>query len=291
VTHLRRTLPPRVVSAALGGSLALAVFAAPALAAPPAALPESPLAPHRAIYELKLRESRGSGAIGQVRGRIVYEFKGDACDGYALNFRQVTEIGNGEGETNVSDLRSETWEDGKARSFRFSARNYLNQQLDRDTDGRAERAPDKVKVTLSKPAKANADYDARTLFPTEHLRKIIEAARAQKGLLEAPVYDGSEAGDKTYDTLTVIGRPSETPPSDIEPPAKTPQLEREVYWPVTVSYFERGKPKDGEQQPDYQMSFDLYANGVSRALKIDYGEFVLDGELKELEFLAPTACR
>lgn len=264
-------------------------IAAPAAAQPAAGVQ---LAPHRAVYELTLKQSRGSGGgISEVRGRIVYQFTGDACDGYALNFRQVTEIGNGEGQTNVSDLRSETWEDGSGKSFRFQAKNFLNDQLDRDTDGKAERAQDGVKVTVSKPKPVSNSYEAQTLFPTEHLVKIIEAARKETKLVQAPVYDGSEAGDKTFDTMTVIGKALDTPPADIEAQAKKPELDKEVYWPVAISYFERGKKTEGEQTPDYQMSFKLYANGVSRDLRIDYGEFVLDGQLKELEFLKPTACK
>ena len=73
--------------------------------------------------------------------------------------------------------------------------------------------------------------------------------------------DGSEAGDKSFDTLAVIGKEAHTPPADIEAPAKRPELEKEAFWPVAISYFERGKKTDGEQTPDYQMSFDLYANG------------------------------
>ena len=48
-------------------------------------------------------------------------------------------------------------------------------------------------------------------------------------------------------------------------------------WPVAISYFELGK-KDG--QPIYVLSFDLYENGVSRALKLDYGDFVLRGDMR-----------
>jgi len=266
-------------------ALLFAGAAAPAVAA-------VSLAPHRAVYELKLTEKRGSGGgVERVRGRIVYQFTGDACSGYALNFRQVTEIGNGEGQTNVSDLRSETWEDGAGKSFRFQAQNYLNDELDRDTDGEAKKAGDAVKVTVSKPAKVQNAYDLKTLFPTEHLTKIIEAARGDQRLLEAAVYDGSEAGDKIYDTLTVVGKPRTGLPAGAETAAKRPELEAETYWPTAVSYFERGKKSEGEQTPDYQMSFDLYANGVSRALRIDYGEFVISGDLVELDMMAPTACR
>ena len=44
------------------------------------------------------------------------------------------------------------------------------------------------------------------MFPTEHVRRIIDAAREGKTMLEFPVYDGSENGEKVYNTLTVIGR-------------------------------------------------------------------------------------
>jgi hypothetical protein len=267
-----------------------AAFAALFIVAGPAAAAAS-LAPHRAVYELKLMEKRGSGGVDRVRGRIVYQFTGDACAGYALNFRQVTEIGNGEGQTNISDLRSETWEDGAGKSFRFQAKNYLNDDLDRDTDGRADRAADAVKVTVTKPAKLSKAYEAKTLFPTEHLLKIIEAARSDNRLLEAAVYDGSEAGDKIYDTLTVVGKAETGVPSGAETAAKRPEFEKETFWPVAISYFERGKKVDGEQTPDYQMSFDLYENGVSRTLKIDYGEFVISGDLVELDMMPATACK
>jgi len=277
--------------------LAAAAAATFATAAPAQAEPT--LAPHRAVYELKLRETRGSSSVDQIRGRIVYEFTGAPCEGYALSFRQVTEIGNSEGETNVSDLRSATWEDGAAKSLRFTAQNYLNQQLEKDTDGRAERGADAVKVTISKPEKSDKGFGEETLFPTEHLRKILEAAERGDKLLSAAVYDGSEDGDKVYDTLTVIGKPETAEPANLEAAAKTPELAKATRWPVSVSYFERGKAPDGddkkdsggEQTPIYAMSFDLYDNGVSRAMKIDYGDFVLDGELKELKFLKATTCK
>src|SRR5215467_15697832 len=72
------------------------------------------LAPHRAIYDLKLAKSHGKRSIEAVRGRILYDFSGSACEGYALQFRQVSEIDSGEGKMALSDLRAATWEDGDA---------------------------------------------------------------------------------------------------------------------------------------------------------------------------------
>src|SRR5207253_1759163 len=58
---------------------------------------------HRAVYDLQLGETRGSSSVETMRGRIVYDFSGNACDGYALKFRQVTQIGVSGGGQNTSD--------------------------------------------------------------------------------------------------------------------------------------------------------------------------------------------
>lgn len=66
--------------------------------------------------------------------------------------------------------------------------------------------------------------------------------------------------------------------------AKEAVLANMTRWPVTISYFDRGaKDKDGEQTPVYAITFELYENGVSRALLLDYGDFVLTGEMTSLE--------
>jgi hypothetical protein len=64
-------------------------------------------------------------------------------------------------------------------------------------------------------------------------------------------------------------------------------------WPVTVSYFERGKTdKDNtEQTPAYAISFELYANGISRALALDYNNFVINGKLTSLDIKDASPCR
>jgi len=55
-----------------GFCLTVVVAGEPAAAAPPA--DRVLLAPHRAIYDLKLAKSRGSRGIEGVRGRILYDF-------------------------------------------------------------------------------------------------------------------------------------------------------------------------------------------------------------------------
>ena len=87
----------------------------PAAAAPPA--DRVLLAPHRAIYDLKLSKSQGSRGIEAVRGRILYDFSGNACEGYELKFRQVSQLDSREGQPALSDLRSTTWETAMPANF------------------------------------------------------------------------------------------------------------------------------------------------------------------------------
>lgn len=284
------------VRLALGAVLA----AASALAAGSTALAQGPagtvkLAPHVAIYDLKLTSSRGKRALEAVRGRIVYDFSGSSCDGYALKFRQVTELDSGEGKVALSDLRTTTWEEGDGKSFRFKSHNYMDDKEISEVDGSADRAKAGVAVKLSKPE--DKKFDAgEVVFPTEHMRRLIEAAQAGKTLLEIAVYDGSESGEKIYQSLSVIGRrigPDEKKPEDAA--AGKDSLTGLARWPVTISYFDKAEKKSddqaGEQTPVYAITFEMYENGISRSLKLDYGDFVIDGVMSSLDVKTEKACK
>jgi hypothetical protein len=266
--------------------LGAAPFAAPAQDAP------IPLAAHRAIYDLSLAYTRGNSQIEAVRGRIVYDFDGNACSGYSLEFRQVSLVDNGEGKVSTSDLRSTTWEGADAKSFTFKSQNFLNQDLVDTVDGRADRRAKVTAVNLQKPQRRKLRLGSEVVFPTEHMVRAIEAGRAGRTILSFPVFDGSDTGDKVFNTLTVVGKtitPGARPADDAA--GKEPKLAAMPRWPVTISYFAKNKAsQSGEQTPDYAISFELYENGVSRALMLDYNDFVVRGTMTSLELRQPKPC-
>lgn len=282
--------------------VALVLALVPAAAATPMAnLPagqaanEVFLAPHRAIYDLKLLKSSGTRGIDAVAGRILYDFSGNACEGYTLDFRQVSDMESNEGHSAVSDMRSITWEDGKARSFRFNTVNKLNDRGATTVDGHAQRGDKAVRVRLTKPQGHSFSVPAHAVFPTEHVRRIIVAAREGKTLLSFPVYDGSDTGLKVYDTLTIIGKeipPGGKPLNDAT--ASVPAMAKLARWPVIISYFEQesaAKQQTHEQTPTYVISFELYENGVSRALLLQYSDFTLSGKMTALTLKTPKPCK
>jgi hypothetical protein len=250
--------------------------------------------PHQALYELSLVKSRGSASIDSARGRILYNFSGSACEGYTSEFRQVSELNSGEGKVTLSDLRSTSWEDGAGKSYRFKINTRMNDTDSSPVDGVAERNGDHITVKLKQPASKTFTLDGSTVFPTEQIQRIIAAAREGKSVLELMVYDGSDTGEKVYNTLSVIGQPI---PGDRtiaapDPSTTNDQMKSLTRWPVTVSYYDRdARAKDGEQTPVYAMSFELYENGVSRALVLDYNDFVISGAMGKFDVKDSKPCK
>src|SRR3979490_1275114 len=216
--------------------------------------------PHQALYELSLLKSRGSNSINSARGRILYNFSGGACEGYTSEFRQVSELDSGEGKMTLSDLRSTSWEDGAGKSYRFKIDTRMNNGDPSAVDGIAERTGDRISVKLKQPVAKAFTLDGSTVFPTEQIQRIIAAAKEGKSVLELSVYDGSDNGEKVYNTLSVIGQPI---PGDRtiampDPSTTNDTMKALTRWPVIVSYYDRdAKVAEGEQTPVYAMSFEL----------------------------------
>src|ERR1700709_1225662 len=174
---------------------------------PASAAAGGPFLSHQALYELSLVKSRGSNAINNARGRILYNFSGSSCEGYTSEFRQVSELDSGEGKLTLSDLRSSSWEDAAGKSYRFKIDTRMNDTDASPVDGVADRVGDHITVKLKHTAAKTFDLDGNVVFPTEQIQHIIAAARAGKSVLELTVYDGSANGEKVYNTLSVIGQP------------------------------------------------------------------------------------
>jgi hypothetical protein len=281
ISHFGAALAVAAIAFLPGGSAAQAAAGAPFL-------------PHQALYELSLVKSRGSTSIEAARGRILYNFSGSACEGYTSDFRQVSELDSGEGKTTLSDLRSTSWEDGAGKSYRFKIDTRMNNGDPSAVDGVAERTGDRIAVKLKQPVAKTFTLDGSTVFPTEQIQRIIAAAKEGKSVLELSVYDGSDNGEKVYNTLSVIGQPipGDRAITTPDPSTTNDSMKALTRWPVTVSYYDSdAKAKDGEQTPVYAMSFELYEDGVSRALMLDYNDFVISGKMGKFDVKDSKPCK
>jgi hypothetical protein len=58
-----------------------------------------------------------------------------------------------------------------------------------------------------------------------------------------------------------------------------------------VSYFDQLSDPKGEQTPAYAIAFEVYENGISRALTLDYTDFAIGGTMSMLEFKEQKPCK
>lgn len=266
--------------------LAKAFWAAAAIAAlgPGTAIasPGEALAAHRAVYDLVLKHAADSSGIDDMYGRMVYEFTGSACKGYNVSFRFVTAVDMG-GEKRLTDQRTLTFEDLPKGRFQFETKSYTNDKLSQDVRGEATSRQSGLEVRLQEPDRKKLEL-AKSSFPTEQMLEVIDKARKGVHMFETRVFDGSDSGDKSLYTTTVVGglvKPGKDTGDDDAGAAGV--LAHDAYWPVTVAYFDDTPGKD--VLPTYRVSFKLYENGITRDLTMDYGDFVLSGKLAELDLL------
>ncbi|KZM50288.1 cell envelope integrity EipB family protein [Labrenzia sp. OB1] len=248
------------------------------------------LVPHRAVYDMKLGDMEEQSGIAGLNGRMVYDFSGSACEGYSVNFRFVTEFQDANGGSQITDLQTTSFEEPKAASYQFLSKTFVDQELVEATRGTARAGAGAKTVELKEPSEKSLEIGREVLFPTEHLLTVLKSADEGVHFLAANIYDGAETGEKVYATTTVIGARTLSP---VKAGAQGPEapLSGLHYWPVTVAYFDPAEENaSGELLPVYQLSFWLYENGISGKLKLDYGDFTIQGQMAALELYDEVEC-
>lgn len=248
------------------------------------------LASHRAIYDLTpTRLDSGSG-YSSIEGRLAYELTGTACDGWAVTYRIANRYVQAEKGTQVLDTQLTTWESGDGLEMNLSQKQFVEGNLDSEEKLKVkrEKANLEAKGQMSKPKELDFTVPSEALFPSTHQVHLLDVAK--KGLTRdvSIVFDGSD-GEKTYKAISFIGKvraPGTFAPDKDN--SETSPLRGLPSWPITISYFPTDD--DSVEKPVYQASFNMYDNGVSTDLVLDYGTYALKGKLAKLDMLKMDAC-
>ena len=143
-------------------------------------------------------------------------------------------------------------------------------------------------INLTQPGKKTVTLGRDVYLPVQHSIALVEAGRAGQTRLKADLYDGSEQGDKVYETSSTIGAEQPAGGNKKLPAVKNAEpLDTLSAWPVKISYYEKGNAGQ-DTAPAYELGFLFFENGVSRKLTIDYGDFSIKGDLREITFLEPS---
>lgn len=251
--------------------LAACLTALAAFSPPPAEA--APLAAHRAVYDLEMDNASDRSGITGVRGRIVYEFEGSSCEGYTTRHRIVMRMDTEEA-SRFQDQQLSSYEDSEGKLYRFVTKSYLDGNEDRVVEGIARRESGGISVEL-KGADEKVEFPGEILFPSAHIRQLLDKIAGGETFFELPLYDGSDGGSNAYTTTVIIGKEHENERLIDSDAATATELRS---WPVSIAYFDESSDT-GEGLPVYRIDFVLFEDGVTKDLLIDYGDFSLKGHL------------
>jgi EipB-like len=261
-----------VIAGALGALLA----ALPAAAAPP---PASALQPHRAFYRLELAQTRGVDPLQGVEGGLVIEWR-LACDGW-LSRQRLGFVAAAEGGVGLSrDVRFSSWEAADGSSLRYTVRSFQGEALEEEFRGEAQVEKQEGGVaSFTRPKEVEVRLPGGTVFPTEHLERVLLGAGRGERLMTHEVFDGWGFDSLTQIT-TAIGEPRPLP-------ASAGRRAGERAWPISMAYYKIDQQSD---VPEFEASFLLSADGVMREISLDYGDFMLHARLEQLDLRGRPGC-
>jgi len=242
------------------------------------------LEPHRAAYKLKLADSHRMSGLSNVSGGLVLEWK-QSCDGWIshqrLGFVAATETGGDFSH----DVRYSSWEAIDGSKMRYTVRSYDGDLLREEFMGEATiESDDRGGVaSFTKPDQRDVILPPGTVFPTDHLNRVLAGADGGQSFVSHEVFDGWG-----YDALTqvtsAIGSQRAFAPSNDQEITSDPDGD---VWPISMAYYNIEQKTD---LPEFEANFMLTEQGVLQELLLDYGDFKLKATLAEFAPLSQPDC-
>jgi hypothetical protein len=243
---------------------------------------------HRAAYRLSLDSVRDNAGVVQAQGLMLFEVV-DACDAWAVRqrFTLVIEDRDGNAIETSSDYNTLEAKDGSA--LRFSLTQITEGAVTSRVAGTATVTAEGGTIRYTEPDAAEDALPPGTILPMIHTIRSLAAAREGRRIFAAPLFDGTSA-DGAQDTTTIISGGWLGP----QPHPRIPLLSTQGSARMRIAFFDRDQGGQGSQgggagTPSYEVSLRYFANGVADELKMDFGDFTVDGRLMELQEI-PSPC-
>jgi hypothetical protein len=242
------------------------------------------LLPHRAVYRMSLiSATRGSQVVG-ADGAMFYRFA-QACDGWTIENRTYLRLTYESGADAETVWNYASWEANDGLGFRFHARYDQDGRIVERLDGEADLSGKGAAGTARfvRPAETVVDLPEGTLFPTEHMRKLMDVAAAGGKSLTEVVFDGASL-DNPFLVNALLGPLSQ---ADADALAAATGLAPAPAWWTRMAFFPYFS---STMLPEFELGAEYRADGVADSITQHFDDFSLKVRLKELEVLPPPDC-
>jgi hypothetical protein len=233
-----------------------------------------------AYYDLSLAKVRThdvTGATGAMRFSVV-----DGCTGWGTTQHMTLLIRNSDGSLNKTVTDYMTWESKDSKTLTFTLQERDNDgKLTVDDSGTATRAADgsgSIAYTIPKGRLIN--LPPGTLFPMAHTAALLAAGEAGKKFISVPLFDGTTDQGAQSTFVAILGHNG---------PAKNafPDLAKLASTDVDIAFYDR---KNKDENPNFRSQMRYYENGVANGILLDFGDFVMRGNLQKLS-IPPSSCK
>jgi len=244
------------------------------------------MAPHKALYDIKMVSKHSGSQVINISGRMFYEWRPE-CEAWVTDhrFNLFYEYADSPPIRVTSDFS--TYEPYDGKSFDFTSRRKRNGELYEEVRGRAERNEDGTGTAVyTMPPDQGFDLNKGTMFPMAHSLEILKLAREGKKFYNATVFDGSD-NEGPMEINSFIGKPVDAAslvPADGMIDA---DLIRSPAWAVRMAFFPLMTP---EADSEYEMEVVYHENGVISDMRVDYRDFSVTQKLLALEKVKVADC-
>lgn len=241
------------------------------------------LQPHRAIYRMVLSNAAQGSDVVSANGVMIYRFA-RGCDGWTVENQTFLRMLY-DNDSQVDTLWSfVSWESTDGRKFRFHARYDQDGKNVEKLEGQAElkTVGGAGHARFSHPEK-EMPLPSGTVFPTEHVRRIIAAAEQGKHRLNRVVFDGASL-DNPYVVNAVFGP---LPPPAAEALANGIGVPVMPAWWTRIAFFPFAT---ADEVPEFEMAAHYRSDGIADKIIQYFETFALDVRIKEVELLPAPDC-
>ncbi|OHC76041.1 MAG: hypothetical protein A3G18_04130 [Rhodospirillales bacterium RIFCSPLOWO2_12_FULL_58_28] len=242
------------------------------------------LAPHRAVYSLKIGQARAGSSFVDARGAMTLIME-KSCDGWILEQTMTMDLSTAEGDTLKQKMNFSGLESLDGGNYRFAADNDIDEKKSQ-INGKARAGSDGKpgEVNYKLPEAKTISLPEKTLFPVGHTSWLIDRAIAGDRQAPSHVFDGADGGGP-QEVVAFIGplaAPEAVPSKD-----QLGALVKRPGWNVRLAFYQMDSQ---DAEPEYEAEIMQLDNGVARRMVLDYREFTVILELEKIEAINPPSC-
>jgi hypothetical protein len=246
----------------------------------PAVVPQNETAvvdllPHRATYSIALDKNYYDEDIENAKGEMTIQLA-QAGDGWAIEQKSTLHIYYKDGTAEQVITSLATYESSDGLKYNFNARTLRGDQ-EETISGDAILASKGGAgiVTYQQPDESTIQLPVGTIFPTQHLIYMLQAAMRGQKVVSNIVFDGSSETHEPVQVNTILGA-SQDPKLAL---TNKDLLHAKKAWPMRMAVYAVDSPS---AEADYEISQHVLDRGVIRDMTLDYGTFKVKAVLVEI---------